>query len=387
MNKLFVIVIIVVLIGGGAFVLLDYFKIEVDIEEMFGFGSYEPISYDIPPDERLGFLIGPSNKEMREARELGAGWVRPHPGPFVWGDMQSKEGGSYDFSDTDKLVKSSYKYGVQILATIWPYAEWDQKSRPNYSDCRVSGREFVGEFGWYRCNPHDWTAYENWVDAIVERYDGDGFGDMKDLNNPIKYWEVFNEPDLQQMAGEGGLQFFVGDPEDYVDLLYYTANAIREADPDAKVLIAGAAGGDDQFINFYREVFGKIYTDSRYSDWFDIANVHCISSGDVDSFNVKPYKELLDEFGMNKPIWVTEAEAFVSSDPAAVATQTKLSTVEAIRLGAEKIFYTSRDFKNKPGGDGMMPKFQGEGSLVIDDSLDPSEPEEVFRAIMRSVEK
>jgi len=35
-------------------------------------------------DERFGFLSSPDPISMRQIRDFGAGWVRPHPGPFIW---------------------------------------------------------------------------------------------------------------------------------------------------------------------------------------------------------------------------------------------------------------------------------------------------------------
>ncbi len=378
MKKFLIIAIIPLVLVAGAYFIYNRF-----FDEKEESAQLETRTYD-----QLGFLIGPSAKEMNEAKKLGAGWIRPHPGPFIWGGMQKSEGGKIDFSETDNLVDEASDNDIQILATIWPYAVWDQRNRTDYNNCRVSGSEFVNEFGWYRCNPNDWEAYEKWVTAFVERYDGDGVDDMPGLKQPIKYWEVFNEPDLQPPSEEpAGLQFYIGEPKDYVDLLYATSLTIKKIDPSAQVLIAGAAGGDYQFLDFYREVFERMSIDSRYPyiDVFDIANVHCISSGDIESFNVQPYKELLDKNGLgNKPIWVTEAEAFISSDPAAVVTQTKLSTLAAFNSGAEKIFYTSRDFEHQPGG-GKMP--EKNTNLVIDDSLDPSDPGSVFRSIFDTVNK
>ncbi len=358
-------IILLVIVGG-------YIAYDKIYNEREGNAGHESKSYD-----QLGFLIGPSAKEMKEARELGAGWVRPHPGPFVWGDMQKTAESKISFSETDDIVEDSKDYDIQLLVTIWPYAGWDQKERSDYDDCRVSGSEFVDEFGWYRCNPNNWDTYQEWVSAFVERYDGDGVEDMPGMQQAIKYWEVFNEPDLQQMAGESGLQFFVGDPDDYAELLKKTSQAIRSADPEAKILVAGAAGGDADMLEFYRGVFD----DQSAINSFDIANVHCISSGDVESFNVEPYREMLDEFGIDKPIWVTEAEAFISSDPAVVATQTKESSLEAFELGAEKLFYTSRDFEHQPGG-GMMK--MDETDTMVDTSLDVSDPGSIFREICES---
>lgn len=346
-----IIVLGVIVFGAIAWWLFSNEKVSLQHEE-WKIKDTETFTPDREADQKFGFLIGPSADEMKLARETGAGWVRPHPGPFVWREMQSSATDTIDFSQTDSMVRAAAQYDINILPTIWHFAEWDQKANPDASDCIVSGHEFRSEFGKYRCNPYDWDAYSEWVSAIVERYDGDGVDDMPDLQNPITHWEVMNEPDIRPMEGEDGLQFFIGEPADYAELLKKTSSAIRAAHPGAQVVIAGAAGGDDFFLDYFREVF----KDTETHDAFDIANVHCISGGDIDSFNTKPYSEMLAEFRIDKPIWVTEAEAFESKDPKDgpiydIGKQLLKSSTNAIANGATKIFFTSMNIDNRPGGD------------------------------------
>lgn len=301
---------------------------------------------------KYGFLSGGDN-DAALIRAYGARWVRPHPGPFLWDSMQNSSASAYSFANTDKLVKYSRKK-VAILATLWPFAEWDQLNKADPEGCKVSDEDIflpVSDKGpdkgsveylpQHRCLPNDMTAYENWVKAVVERYDGDGRHDMKGLKVPIKYWEVMNEPDLS--GSDDTLDFWKGDEADYATLLIHTYSAIKEADPNARVLIAAAAGGDDQFLDFYRFVF----SDSQAKNSFDIANVHCISSGFTDSLNVEPYKNMLSEFGLsNKSIWVTEAEVITSSDPSVNAAQTYDAVKKARQLGASRIFFTRYNFSD-----------------------------------------
>lgn len=331
-------------------------------------------------DERFGFLAGNFPGEFERIGEIGAGFIRPHPGPFIWGTMQKDASSEIDFDEADSLVKDAQDANLKILVTIWPFADWDQKARNDFADCFVAD-EFESELGEYRCIPYDWEAYQTWVSAIVERYDGDGVGDMPSLTQPVKDWEVFNEPDLQPPPEEeDGLQFFKQGPAEYGELLKKTYQAVKQSDADAQVIIAGAAGGNDQFLDFYRELFA----DQTIQNYFDIGNVHCISNDDYETFNAEPYKKMLAEFGIEKPVWVTEAEAFISSDPSIVATQVKLSTQNALNLGVQKIFYTSHNFENPPGGGG--PGFKDGADIEADPELDGKDPIETYRKIIQSVD-
>lgn len=303
-------------------------------------------------NNKFGFLGGgePDNPFVGD---VGGAWVRPHPGPFLWDAMQKSAEGEIDFSATDELVQNAQKDDVGLLITIWPFAEWDQLIK---KPCAVSDQdEFLKKNdqkgrGDYlpqnRCVPTDWTAYEKWVGAVIERYDGDSISDMSGLKIPIKYWEVMNEPDLNYQSNPMNneserLDFFQGSPNEYAKLLRQTYTAIKKADSDSKVLIAGAAGGSENFLNFYREVFKN----QEALTSFDIGNVHCISNDrETHDFNVNAYKKVLSTAGITKPIWVTEAEAFYGKTAEENYQSTLISTKAALAAGAEKIFFTRYNF-------------------------------------------
>lgn len=340
---------------------------------------------------KFGFLSGGPG-EYKDILSRGSQWVRPHPGPFLWDAMQKDKTSEIDFSQTDTVVQGYQEGKLGILATLWPFADWDQKSKSDYEKCAVSPNdEFLAKndkkgrgdyLPLYRCNPENWNAYQNWLTKVVERYNGDGKNDMEGLQYPIKHWEVMNEPDL--VGGPSGeeqrLKFYQGNPADYGKLLIKTAQVIRSVDPQAKIVIAGAAGGNSQFLDFYRQVLQNKDTVSA----FDIGNIHCISNDDFDSFNVEPYKKMLSEFNISKPIWVTEAEAIVSTDQDINATQLAESTKKALALGVERIFFTRYDFairndlRDKP-----KPEGESKAVAVANSNLAGKSAEQVYQIITK----
>ncbi|MCD6480637.1 beta-galactosidase, partial [Candidatus Bathyarchaeota archaeon] len=183
--------------------------------------------------DRFGFVC--FDEEALE--DLNLGWVRPHPGPFIWGHIEPKEG-RYDFSEADEVVRRAQEMGLNILATIWPYADWDQE---RWGDIERFVMEDFPELPRSRYKPYDMETYKKFVKALVERYDGDGVDDMPGLERPIKYWEVLNEPSTGVKAKLHGKRkaFFMGDAEDYFEILKATYEAVKEADPEAKVLNGG----------------------------------------------------------------------------------------------------------------------------------------------------
>jgi hypothetical protein len=109
--------------------------------------------------------------------------------------------------------------------------------------------------------------------------------------------------------------------------------------------MAGAAKADAQSNAFWQAVFAKA------GQHIDIANIHSIGSSPV--FNVPAFRELLSRSGIDKPIWVTEAQ--LGSGPTAASPQdlavmfTK-AYVTSFALGTEKVFYTS--YRAPPGAAG-----------------------------------
>lgn len=302
-------------------------------------------------NNKFGFLGGAIGDTGESIAETGAAWIRPHPGPFVWDMMQTQKANAIDFTDADAQITAYQQTGLGTLATLWPFAEWSQ---PTSDSCKVADSdEFLpkndskGRGSYlpaHRCNPTDWNAYKTWVQAVVERYDGDGTNDMPGLKVPVKYWEAMNEPDLSWQPGSDSnrLTFYRQGPDEYGELLKQTYTAIKSADPTAQVLIAGAAGGSDQFIGFYSKLFADM-PDTK--DYFDIGNVHCISNDqNTHDFNVGAYKDALAKANITKPIWVTEAEAMYGKTGEQNYQNTKTSTAGALAAGAERIFYTRYQF-------------------------------------------
>ena len=54
-------------------------------------------------DNKFGFPSGgPGDVDIYT--DFGIGWVRPHPGPFQWGEMQSSKESEINFSTTDRYL-------------------------------------------------------------------------------------------------------------------------------------------------------------------------------------------------------------------------------------------------------------------------------------------
>ena len=259
---------------------------------------------------------------------IAGAWIRPHPGRFIWGLVEAREG-QYDWTFTDNGVLGWQRDRLAVLVTIWPFASWDQNA------CHAGQPGALNafrEFGRWLYSPCDPVAYAAWLGAIVERYDGDGVDDMPGLKYPVRHWEVLSEPEMQGPE----LTFFQEDSAAYLDLLVLSYTTIKAADPNAVILTGGQAGMQPQFVDYWQPVL------EGAGSYFDVGNVHSIGSD--EEFFAPGYRAFLDSLGYDeKPFWVTEAlvgvppgGARLSEDGLARITLTGYSS--ALAAGAQVIF-------------------------------------------------
>ena len=239
-------------------------------------------------DSRFGELTEMRDKKMRGK---DGQWVRPHPGPFIWNHIE-KEKGKFSWEEADKYVIYAQEHNQTILATIWPHANWEQKSCKRKKARSPFGKKFTK----YLSKPCSMDDYKNFLLQLVDRYDGDGSNDMPGLTKPIIYWDIMNEPEFKM--------FFKGSEEDFVEIFNFSSKVIKEKQPDAVIVMAGAAGMFPENKKYWKSALPKI------KDHFDIANIHHISGPDGKCDKelwVDEFSSLLKDLNINKPIWVTEA--------------------------------------------------------------------------------
>jgi len=123
---------------------------------------------------------------------------------------------SYDFRMTDHYIQSIRDLGAEITYRL-AYGTWGKHNphpRPT--------------------PPQDYTRWANICSHIVRHYNQ---GWANGFQNVVKYWEVWNEPDIKI--------FWSGTPEQYYRLYEVTAKAVKKTDPETKVggpTMANAAG-------------------------------------------------------------------------------------------------------------------------------------------------
>ena len=252
------------------------------------FFSFFTLTNNSSSQSRFGELTEMRDKKMRGKDNQ---WVRPHPGPFVWNKIE-KEEGSFYWEETDAQVIYSQENKQSIIATIWPHANWEQKSCKRKKARSPFGKNFTK----YLSKPCSIDKYKNFLLKLIDRYDGDGVNDMPGLIKPIRHWEIMNEPEYKM--------FFKGTEDEFVEIFNLSSKLIKEKQKDAVIIMAGAAGMFPENKKFWKSALPKI------KDHFDIANIHHITppEGKCDKdMWVGDLSKLLKKLSIQKPIWVTEA--------------------------------------------------------------------------------
>ena len=155
--------------------------------------------------------------------------------------------------------------------------------------------------------PADLDGYAAFVRAVVERYDGDGVDDMPGLRLAPRYWELDNEPDLHfnlrpRTANRDTRAGTFETPEEYARVSIVTAQAIREADPTAKILLGGMYNPRDDPGRAYLDA---VLAQPGMREAFDILNFHCYR--DEDSLAAMDRTiAIAREVAPDRPLWITE---------------------------------------------------------------------------------
>jgi len=302
----------------------------------------------------------------KAGEKLKVHWSRPHPGKFVWGKVEFEKG-VYNWKKIDKEIRRNQKYKSEIMATLWPYAEWDQKN------CRKKlkpkRRSMFKSLGKYRNKPCDMKRYKEWVEAAVERYDGDGKDDMKNLKYPVKYWEIINEPSMR-----GSLTFFAGKPKAYVSVMKATYDAVKKSDEKAKVMNGGLAGDQPFVLSYWRKVMkngGKKY--------FNIFNFHCI--GGQDKLGIPKIKKFKKKYKIKGKMWMPELEfeAFAQNKVSLTSEEWSIYMVQqyvyAFFNNVTRIFYVG--LTNAPGDSESWLIYKDKKEQNKDDKKEPEKIENI----------
>jgi CubicO group peptidase (beta-lactamase class C family) len=148
-------------------------------------------------------------RHLKTARKLGVQHLRC---AFSWNGIEPEQG-RYDFRFWDELVARAAKHGIDLIPYVAYTPKWAARTEQDF----------------YRQPPRDPQFYADFLYALVSRYRG-----------RVRSWEIWNEPDNKD--------YWTGSAEEFADFVVPAARRIREADPNARIILGGMANGPSPFF-------------------------------------------------------------------------------------------------------------------------------------------
>jgi hypothetical protein len=216
-------------------------------------------------------LFGKPDRFLPQLRELGAGLVRVY---FYWSQVEPEpDRWSFDAVDTflDQLDGSE-----EVWVTVCSSSRWATRQATDFLPPSPA---------------KDLEAYRRFVDRLVRHCAG-----------RVRYWQCDNEP------SNVGL-LWAGTAAEYVAQLKVMYQAVKDADPDALVVLGGAPFGlpESPPDSPDRQFFDVLLADGR--DAFDLFDLHLYGEASRIPADIETARGLMRAVGYEKPLVAGEYNA------------------------------------------------------------------------------
>jgi hypothetical protein len=232
----------------------------------------------VPPGVRLGIvrsisygLFGKPGAFVPQLRELGASLVRVY---FYWSQIEP-EPGRYTFDAVDAFL-DQLDGSEEVWVTVCSSSQWATRQATDFLPPSPA---------------KDPDAYRRFVDRLVRHCGG-----------RVGYWQCDNEPSNVGLT-------WAGTAAEYVAQLGVMHRAVKEADPEAAVVLGGApyalpAAAPD---SPERQFFDTLLRDGR--DLFDLYDLHLYGDASRILADIDTARGMMRGFGYEKPLVVGEYNA------------------------------------------------------------------------------
>ncbi|MBI2619835.1 MAG: cellulase family glycosylhydrolase [Ignavibacteriales bacterium] len=206
-------------------------------------------------------------KDMELLKRSGINLLRIS---FGWDAIEAQKD-EYDWLFWDDYVRiAAEEYGITLIPYICYTPMWNSTGDTT---------------NFWNHTPKDYEEFGQFVYDLVMRY-----------KKWIKSWELWNEPDIHW--------YWSGDSKDLARLTKIGSQAVRKADPDALVVLAGLAHD----VNFTKSLF----RDHGISPYVNVVNIHNYYEtwSGTPNENVTDYvnavADVVQMYGDDQSIWMAE---------------------------------------------------------------------------------
>jgi hypothetical protein len=195
-------------------------------------------------------FVEPREKEIDMIADAGFRFIRTD---FVWGRVERQKG-IYDFTGYDQLVESLAKRSIRPLFILdYGNRHYDEGLAPHTDEGRAAFAKFAA--------------------AAAKRFSGKGI-----------LWEIWNEPNLDQFWKPKA------NVADYNALALAVCQAMREADPECKIVAPATSGIPFDFLEKFFQ--------TGVLKWLDAVTVHPYRGKEPETVTPEYLKlrELIDKY-------------------------------------------------------------------------------------------
>jgi len=232
----------------------------------------------VPPGVRLGIvrsisygLFGKPDRFVPQLRELGATLVRV----YVYWSQVEPEPGRYTFDAVDAFL-DQLDGSEEVWVTVCSSSQWATRQATDFLPPSPA---------------KDPEAYRRFVDRLVRHCAG-----------RVHYWQCDNEPCNVGLT-------WAGTAAEYVAQLRVMHRAVKDADPDAAVVLGGAPYALPAAASNTpeRQFFDTLLRDGR--DFFDLFDLHLYADASRILADIETARGMMRAFGYEKPLVVGEYNA------------------------------------------------------------------------------
>ncbi len=191
---------------------------------------------------------------------------------FGW-DAIETEKGKFEWLFWDDFVKMAVDdYGITLVPYVCYTPQWISRG--------ASDTLFFWNYP-----PKDFSEFGVFMTHLVNRY-----------KDRIKTWELWNEPDIEI--------YWQGSVKEFADFIKVGADAVKKADPSAKVVLGGLAYDPYFLLHLFR--------DNGLSPYIDIVNCHNYYETwhrhpieDITEY-INEISDIIWRYGNNQSLWMAE---------------------------------------------------------------------------------
>ncbi|NUR85912.1 MAG: hypothetical protein HOY71_17675 [Nonomuraea sp.] len=263
-------------------------------------------------------LFAPPDPFVPAARELGARVVRAY---LYWQQIEP-EPGHYTWDVVDSLL-DQLDGDEQLWVTVCSSSQWATETATDFLPPSPA---------------HDVAAYGEFVRRLVEHCRG-----------RVRYWQCDNEPSVPIL--------WAGTTEQYVTQLRAFAAAVRSADPEATVVLAGMPPMDED------GVFAHILANA--ADDFDVFDIHLYADPYAIPERVETARAMMAANGYQKPVVAGEYNGPVPFELPAVQPYL-MEVMQAAMAGVKPTNSTSDLTARAPEHDLMVALYERMAELPVE---------------------